>query len=188
LLTPSERYNTNDEKAYKSFLPVYFPPTHRDLEDVEVDPFKDLDFLSSQLRETYEQTESVAEGLVIFSENVADFPKTILSELTAIASILRSLASLSISPQKQIENLTKRTIEDINLICSVLLSVSGGITEIMEQAKHARNFSGPTRKTIWDEYSFHMLQSQGLDLNTLLEICQDFVQCLEDIIKRYVEK
>ncbi|ORY09923.1 hypothetical protein BCR34DRAFT_615529 [Clohesyomyces aquaticus] len=180
-------YSTQDEKAYKSFLPVYFPPTHRDVEDIEVDEVddsKDYDSIVSLLREAYVQAEGVTGGLVIFSDNVTAFPRTVMSELAAITSSLRSLEYLFMSPPEEIQNLSSRTVRDIYLICSVMMTASGSMAEIVEQTKYTKNFGEPTHKTIWDEYNFHMRNSQGLELNTLLEICQDFVQCLEDILIR----
>lgn len=38
--------------------------------------------------------------------------------------------------------------------------------------------------TIWDEYNFLLHSSHGMDLLSLLSLCQNFVQCLEDIIVR----
>ncbi|KAF2474226.1 uncharacterized protein BDR25DRAFT_385695 [Lindgomyces ingoldianus] len=178
-------YKGSDEKAYRDFIPVFFPPTHGDLENaVPLDNSRDPNSLASQLQDAYIQIERVTQSLVIFSDNIREFPRNILRELSAIISTVRSLKNLFVSSKGKIKNLAGWVIADLDLICSVMQSVSQGVMEIVEQTKYARNFDGPTYKTIWDEYNLHMQNSQGMDLNTLLEICRDFAQCIDDILIR----
>lgn len=146
-------------------------------------PSRDNASLANSLQDAYVRMESIAQELVIFEENMTDFPRSVLSELASIVSATRSLNNL-LSSGKPISKLTSRAIEDVDLLCLVLEGVSSGVSEIVEQTTYTRNFGQPTHKKIWDDYNFHMKNSQGLDLPSLLEICQDFVQCLDDILVR----
>lgn len=177
-------YSGIDEKAYKDFLPVFFPPTHGDLENATpFEPFRDRASVAIQLQEAYTQIEVVYQELVDFSEDIYDFPHSVLSELASISSPFNSLKNLFFG-DKEIKNLNGLTVSDVDLICSVMQSMSGGVMEIIEQTKYARNSAVPTHKSIWDDYNFHMKSSKGMDLLALLEICQDFVQSLDDILVR----
>ncbi|KAF2181759.1 hypothetical protein K469DRAFT_691838 [Zopfia rhizophila CBS 207.26] len=182
-------YTGVDERAYSDFLPVYFPPTHGDIEaaaqfEPELNQSRDYAAFAAELSDLYPLLENVAHELVFFSQNINDFPSEIITELAAIASGLRSLKNCFQSSRGSITNLNSRTTADFDLICCVLQSVCGGITEILEQTKYTKNFGQPTHRTIWDDYNTHMKRSQGLDLQALLELCQNFVQSLDDILTR----
>ncbi|KAF2115034.1 hypothetical protein BDV96DRAFT_600175 [Lophiotrema nucula] len=178
-------FNGTDEQAYKDFLPVYFPPTHGDLENIApLESVRDPATLATQLMETYNQIDSIARGLAEFSDNIQGFPQTIFNELAAVGSTLRALADLFGRPQDALTKYTSQNIVDIDLICSVLQGACAGLIEIIEQTKYSAKSDQPNHKTIWDDYNFHMKNSQGLDVPALLELCQDFIQCLEDILAR----
>ncbi|KAF2787070.1 hypothetical protein K505DRAFT_379832 [Melanomma pulvis-pyrius CBS 109.77] len=177
-------YSGIDEKAYKDLLPVFFPPTHGDLENATpFEPFRDRDSVAIQLQEAYNQIEVVYQELVDFSEDIYDFPHSVLSELASISSPFNSLKTLFFG-DREIKNLNGLTVSDVDLICSVMQSMSGGVMELIEQSKYARDSAVPTHKSIWDDYNIHMKSSKGMDLLALLELCQDFVQSLDDILVR----
>ncbi|KAF2262112.1 hypothetical protein CC78DRAFT_520841 [Lojkania enalia] len=175
-------YNGTDERAYKDFLPVFFPPTHGDIENAEpVPPIRNPASLASQLQDTYTQLDVIARELLTFDENMDNFPKIVFGELVAISSTLRSLRDHFRRPRETIKSFTGQTLADADLICSVLQNACGSLTEIVERTKYTQNFGEPSYQTIWNDYNSHMRNIQGLDVHALLELCQDFVQGLDDV-------
>lgn len=123
--------------------------------------------------------------LVDFGHHVPEFPGAIFAELTAIYDALLSIQSALESSGGEMPRFTKRLIADVELICSVLQIVSGSVNEIFLQAD-GTDLSVPSEdakhQTIWDEYNLLLNSTHGMDLRSLLGLCQDFVRGLEDII------
>jgi O-acetyl-ADP-ribose deacetylase (regulator of RNase III)/tetratricopeptide (TPR) repeat protein len=173
-------YSAIDEKAYKDFLPVFFPPTHGDLENATpFEPSRNRASLATQLGEASIQVNAVYRDLLDFSEQIPEFPQDVMRELHDINTAFDSLQALFFGPKDKIQNLNGLTVTDIDLICSVMQNCSGGVLEFIEQSKASIS----TQKSkMWDDYNFHMKSSKGMDLLGLLEICLNFVQSLDDIL------
>lgn len=176
-------FNGTDEKAYKDLIPVFFPPTHGDIEHampVE-EPGKEL---VPQLKNVYTQVEQVVEDLTNLSASISDFPPEVLPALIAISSTLRSMNVVFMTAHDPMRKVTARMTADIDLICSVLQGVCGSIIEVVEQAKHTNPFAQPSSVSIWDDFNSHLNKTQGLDIKLLLELCQDFILTLDNILER----
>jgi O-acetyl-ADP-ribose deacetylase (regulator of RNase III) len=182
-----------DEEAYTNSLPVYFPPTQGDLESATPNkPGASITVLRAQVLDACIQTEAVLQKLGNFRRHVAAFPGAVLEHLTKIMHALRSLRTallnnnqgIFLGTTKQSKTLDERTIEHVILICTAMKTVAGSITEITEVAKGKAALSQQNHQAIWDDYNEYMRTSQGLNVVGLLELCQDFAQCLEDVIVR----
>ncbi|KAF2638985.1 hypothetical protein P280DRAFT_528457 [Massarina eburnea CBS 473.64] len=177
------------EKAYINLLPWYFPPTHVDSGRAASDRTGANNVvLGSQVLEAYNQVEVVAQELLDFRRHVAAFPSVVLEEFSGILKALQSIETkLSDVVDVQFKPQNERTVSYINLICTVMQTVSGSITEIMELAKGKATLGQQSHQMIWNDYNTYMRTSQGLDVVELLEVCQDFVQSLEDVVVRNSE-
>jgi O-acetyl-ADP-ribose deacetylase (regulator of RNase III) len=202
-------FTERDWQAYWRLLPIFFPATSgsssvptwevsnvpsTENTDLEVGPStKELSTPYSQHRypayakelgELQEQIEGISEDLIVFRDKVPDFQSNIIRELTFIASTVAELgkffASFSAGP---VNTMTDHRAADLLLICSVLRSYCGGITEIMMQTTYTRNVGVPTYADIWQSYTFHLANSQGLTPLGVVELCGNFIQSVADIIK-----
>jgi O-acetyl-ADP-ribose deacetylase (regulator of RNase III) len=172
-------YSSLDQKAYKKFLPVFFPPTHSDLENVTpFEPFQDWVSRAIQLQEASVQLSAVSRDLLNFSEHIPDFPQDVFRELHDIVAAFDSLHSLFFESKETIQNLNNTTITDVDLICSVMQSFSGGVLELTEQGKADIS----RHEAMWQDYNFHMKSSNDMDILGLLELCLNFIQSLDDIL------
>lgn len=128
--------------------------------------------------------EATLHELVAFSKRMTDFPRGVLSELTSISTAMRSLRVEFLASEASLPNITKRVVEDVKLSCSVLQTICGSVTEIIERSKYPPNDTDSATKFLWDDYNAHMKSSHGLEFPLLLELCQDFEQILEDVVVR----
>ncbi|KAF1947080.1 hypothetical protein EJ02DRAFT_450051 [Clathrospora elynae] len=169
-----------DERAYMNFLPVVFPPTHGDLDRARTSDWSpNRAALVAQILETRAQVQKVLDDLTTeFGPIVPNLENTILSDLRGIDAALASIRSFLLGPKQ-----LKRSLGDLNLLCSVMLTVCGSITETTELAKDTAT-AGRTSKEIWDEYNVHMMDMHEVRLAKLLEHCRDFAQCLDGILTR----
>ncbi|KAF2128477.1 hypothetical protein P153DRAFT_397547 [Dothidotthia symphoricarpi CBS 119687] len=168
-----------DEKAYMDFFPVFFPPTHADL-DIARSSNKSLDHatLATQMLETRVEIQKVSEDLLNeFSSTVPDFDKNVLSKFGAINSALASIREFLLGSQD-----LKRSLGDLNLFCSVMSTLCGSIAEITERSGSADNIRDD--ELIWNDYNSQMVGLHETDLLHFLIDCRNFVQCLDDILTR----
>ncbi|KAF1362179.1 hypothetical protein EJ07DRAFT_58890, partial [Lizonia empirigonia] len=173
--------STSDEKAYMDLFPVFFPPTHGDLEIARSsESSADRAALAAQALETRLQVQKVAGDLSAeLSLFVPDFPKAILEELHGIDSVLASVRRFLLGP-----NMLKRSLRDLGLLCSVMQTICGSITELTESAK-GMPFSGArNHEVLWDDYNHHQTMTYDCTLEEFLKDCQDFAQCLDNIVVR----
>ncbi|KAF2676721.1 hypothetical protein K458DRAFT_351264 [Lentithecium fluviatile CBS 122367] len=183
-------YSTVEEKAFMDFLPVFFPPTHGDVENTVPSGSARMHgsrtHLAEQLGEAQNQVDTVARGLVDLVEHIVDLRsgKRALAELTAIMSVLGSMEEALLGPGVTIKNLDGRIPAYVEQICNVMIALCGSVTEIMEQGKAKALGGEPSYRVIWQDYNSYMKSYQRLDLIELLELCQDFAQSLEDILVR----
>lgn len=176
-------YNPIEEKAHIDFIPVYFPPTHTDIEVQSYDFNGSRAVLGVQLLNAHDQTNVIADELRNYSQHMTD-PQYINhahDRLEAIIVAMRSLREL-VNSDKPIANLRDGTIADVEQVCTIMQAICGSITEVMEVGKGKTDVAQRTHQAIWDDYNSHMRHYQGLDLVSLLDICQNFAQCLVDVL------
>ncbi|KZM21834.1 uncharacterized protein EKO05_0003127 [Ascochyta rabiei] len=171
-----------DEKAYMDLLPVFFPPTHGDLEVAGPPEWTAIRAaLAAQALETRLQVQKVVEELSAeLSLFIPDFPTGVLEELQGIDSALASMRGFLLGPSA----LRRSSEEDLNLLCFVMQTVCGGITELTETAKDMPFSGGRSHKGLWDDYNNHMKMAHHSDVEQFLKDCQNFAQCLDDILTR----
>ncbi|KAF2630251.1 hypothetical protein BU25DRAFT_254947 [Macroventuria anomochaeta] len=170
-----------DEKAYMDLFPVFFPPTHRDLEVARSSELSaSRASLAAQALETRLQVQKIAEDLSAeLSLFIPDFPKEIMEELHSIDTALASIRGFLLGPK-----ILKRSLNDLNLLCSVMQNVCGSITELTESAKTMTFSGGQSHKGLWDDYNNHKKMVHDSNLEEFLRDCQNFAQCLDDILTR----
>jgi hypothetical protein len=183
-------YSTIEEKAFIDFLPVFFPPTHGDIENSRPTgssrDSRSHAHLQTQLLQVHDQVETAVRELTAFVEHIVDFPSGngALDELAAIMSVLRSLEELLSRPKEIIKPLSSQVLAEVKHLNNVIHAVCSNIAEITELGKGKANSGQPSYQAIWENYNSHMKTQQGLGLIQLLELCQNFAQCLEDILVR----
>jgi hypothetical protein len=183
-------YNSVEEKAFMDYLPVFFPPTHEDIENTAPsEPGSELKVradLGAQLTKVHGHIDKISRELVKFVEHLEDFRggQHALTSLAAIMLALQSIKEALLGPKDSIANLNGETANKVEQIYNVLNAVCGSITEIMERKKAEANSSELGFQAIWDDYSARMKSFQGLDLDTLLQMCQYYAQWLEDVLVR----
>ncbi|KAF9694989.1 hypothetical protein EKO04_007139 [Ascochyta lentis] len=170
-----------DEKAYMDLFPVFFPPTHGDLEAAGPPEWSATRAaLAAQVLETRLQVQKVIEELSAeLSLFISDFPMGVLEELQGVDSALASIRGFLLG-----SSALKWSSDDLNLLCFVMQNVCGGITELTESAKNMPFSGGRSHKGLWDDYNNHMKMVHHSDVEQFLRDCQDFAQCLDDILTR----
>lgn len=178
-------YNAIEEKAHIDFIPVYFPPTHADIETQSYDFNTSRAALSVQLLNAYDQTNIIANELQNYNQHMTDSQSInhAHDQLEIITVAMRSIRELFYS-DNPIANLRDGTIAYVEQICTVMQAICGSITEVIEGAKGQTGIAQQSHQAIWADYNTHMRHYQGLDLSSLLEICQNFAQCLVDVLVR----
>jgi O-acetyl-ADP-ribose deacetylase (regulator of RNase III) len=173
--------SASDEKAYTDLFPVFFPPTHGDLEAARSSELSaSRASLAAQVLEVRLQVQKVAEDLSAeLSLFVPDFPKEVLQELQGIDIALVSIRGFLVGSRP-----LTHSLGDLSLLCSVMQTICGSITELTESAK-VRPFSGGRgHKGLWDDYNYHQKMVYDHDLEEFLRDCQDFAQYLDDLLAR----
>lgn len=173
--------SASDEKAYTDLLPVFFPPTHGDLEAARSSELSaSRASLAAQVLEARLQVQKVAEDLSAeLSLFIPDFPKEVLQELQGIDTAFASIRNFLLSSKP----LTWR-LGDLSLLCSVVQTICGSITELTESAKVMPFSGGRSHKGLWDDYNNHQKMVYDHDLAEFLGDCQDFAQYLDDVLAR----
>ncbi|KAF2854408.1 hypothetical protein T440DRAFT_417405 [Plenodomus tracheiphilus IPT5] len=169
-----------DEKAYLDFFPVFFPPTHGDLDSGRESDFSaNRAALAAQILETRGQVQKVNEELSTdFSLLIPDFDDKILRKFSAIDASLASIRGFLLGPKH-----INRSLADVNLVCSIMQMVCSRTMETMDVAKDTKD-AWENNKKYWDVYNQYMTNTHGTNLVDFLTICQDFVQHLDDLVTR----
>jgi O-acetyl-ADP-ribose deacetylase (regulator of RNase III) len=169
-----------DEQAYMDFFPVFFPPTHDDLDAARSSVWsEDRTALAAKVLDTRGQVQRIfAEINNRFGITVPAFPQTVLSELASIDSGLASIRKFLLWSEML------RNMQDLKLVCSVLHEFCGSVTEMVELAKDAGNPRGRTDDSIWSDFVGDMERRHGTDPNHFLEDCRRFVESLDEVITR----
>ena len=167
-----------DEKAYIDFLPVFFPPTHGDLERARLSDFSAYRVtLAAQILETREQVQKVNEKLSDdFGLLVPDFDDGILKGFSAIDSSLASIRGVLLGPQE-----INRSLGDLNLICSTMQMICSRHLKTIELARDNKDTLQNNQK-YWGGYNAYMRNIHSTNFLHILKICQTFVQNLDKIV------
>ncbi|KAJ4407377.1 hypothetical protein N0V91_003961 [Didymella pomorum] len=169
--------SASDEKAYTDLFAVFFPPTHGDLEAARSSELSaSRASLAAQVLEARLQVQKVAEDVSAeLSLFVPDFPKEVLQQLQGIDVALVSIRSFLLGSRP-----LAHSLGDLGLLCSVLQTICGSITELTESAKIMPFSGGRSHKGLWDDYNNHQRMVYDHDLEEFLRDCQDFAQYLGD--------
>jgi O-acetyl-ADP-ribose deacetylase (regulator of RNase III) len=168
-----------DEKAYMDFLPVYFPPTHDDIETARSSIWsEDRAALAAQVLETRDTIQKVFSELSTgLSLSVQNFPKDILLNLDVTDSVLGSIRRFLLW-----SNEIKNSMRDLKLICTVMQLFSGNITETINLAKDQASLGQRSDTSIWDDFVSDMEKRHGTNPPAFLNMCSDFVHGLDSMV------
>ncbi|KAF3042185.1 hypothetical protein E8E12_008894 [Didymella heteroderae] len=173
--------SASDEKAYTDLFPVFFPPTHGDLEAAKSSELSaSRASLAAQVLEARLQVQKVAEDLSAeLTLFVPDFPKEVLQELQGIDIAFVSIRGFLLGSRP-----LTRSLGDLSLLCSVVQTICGSITELTESARVMPFSGGRSHKGLWDDYNKHHKMVHDNDFEEFLRDCQDFAQYLDDLFAR----
>jgi O-acetyl-ADP-ribose deacetylase (regulator of RNase III) len=164
-----------DEKAYMDFFPVFFPPTHGDLDRARTSDWSaNRAALAAQILETRAQLQSIEDEILAGFGWIV--PASVTTGLGGIDARLASIRSFLLGPQE-----LKRSLGDLNLLCFVLLTVCGSIKEMIELAKDTAT-SERTPEMIWNDNDAHMLDRHEVNLSQFLEECRIFAMSLDQVL------
>lgn len=166
-----------DEKAYTDFLPVFFPPTHGDLDRARTSNWSaNRAALAAQILEARSQLQktliNMSDTYIFRSQSTA-----CAHDIRRVDSALTSIRNYLLGSKE-----LKRSLGDLNLLCSVVLTACASISEIAERAKEM-GFAEETQ-SLWDETNTDMHAKHGFDLSTLFDYCWMFANSLDDVITR----
>jgi len=140
-------------------------------------------YYANELSSISDEIKNVAQRLAAFAHDIPNFEQEVTVELSSIASMLEALGKLFTSSENPIRKLTGRAVSDLDLLCTVLQSISESVVEMAIQAKYTREFGVPTYKDFWDDFNFHLKNNQGLSFLSLLKLCMSFAGGLSDILR-----
>ncbi|KAG9195991.1 hypothetical protein G6011_01112 [Alternaria panax] len=170
-----------DEKAYTDFLPVFFPPTHGDLDRARSSDWSaNRAALAAQILEARSQLQK---ALTDMSDNYIFTSQTTacVYDMRRVDSALTSIRGYLLGSKE-----LKRSLGDLNLLCSVVLTACASISEIAERAKEM----GFAREalSLWDETNIDMQAKHGFDLSALFGYCWLLAKCLDDVLTRDMQE
>lgn len=140
-------------------------------------------YYANELSGISDEIEDAAQRITAFAHNIPNFEQEVTISLSSIASTLEALGKLFTSSENPIRKFTRRTASDLDLLCTVLHSISESVVEMAIQAKYTREFGAPTYKDLWDDFNFHLKNNQGLSFLSLLNLCMSFAGGLSDILR-----
>ncbi|KAI4945761.1 hypothetical protein J4E91_007674 [Alternaria rosae] len=164
-----------DEKAYTDFLPVFFPPTHGDLDRARTSDWSaNRAALAAQVLEARTQLQNALTAVTV----TYDFG----TQSTVCAHDMRRIDSTLSSIRKYLlgSKELKRSLGDLNLLCSVILTACA---DIMDMAERARK-QGPTGHTqsIWTEANTDIRAKHGFELTSVFDYSWIFANSLEEVL------
>ncbi|KAF1915484.1 hypothetical protein BDU57DRAFT_274856 [Ampelomyces quisqualis] len=170
-----------DEKAYIDFLPVYFPPTHGDLDVARSSVWsEDRAAVAIQVLDARNEIQKVLWQLNLsLSLSVPEFPKDLLGHFSAIDQTLGSIRRFLLWSNEVSQNL-----RDLKLICSVMQLLCGTFTEVISLLKDRGDQGQRNDKLVWDDYVSDMEARHGTDPSGFLIACRNFVESLENAITK----
>jgi O-acetyl-ADP-ribose deacetylase (regulator of RNase III) len=164
-----------DEKAYTDFLPVFFPPTHGDLDRARTSDWStDRAALAAQVLETRTQLQNALTAI----SDTYDFG----TQSTVCAHDMHRINSTLASIRKYLlgSGELKQSLSDLNLLCSVILTACADIMEMAERAQK----QGLTREAqfIWIEANANIRAKHGFDLTSVFDYSWIFANSLADVL------
>ncbi|KNG45167.1 MACRO domain containing protein 1 [Stemphylium lycopersici] len=169
-----------DEKAYTDYFPVFFPPTHGDLDAAKASNWSiNRAALAAQILEIWVQVQKTTAELS--NEFGAILPKLETNHLRLLRGIDSALASLRrhlLGPTK-----IERSLGDLSLLCSVLQMFCSSLTDMNARAKDFTRTKKNLQK-IWEDENDRMHEEHGADLGQFLEYCWIFANSLDDVLTR----
>ena len=140
-------------------------------------------YYANKLSDISDEIENAAQRLTAFAYNIPNFEQEVTIPLSSIASTLEALGKLFTSSENPIRKFTGRTASDLDLLCTVLQSISESVVEMAIQAKYTREFGAPIYKDVWNDFNFYLKYNQGLSFLSLLKLCMSFAGGLSDILR-----
>lgn len=162
--------------------------------------------LSKQVVQAFNQTDAVSQELLkIMKQFDFESGRDAWKYLSEIALVLGSLNEALLEAGDIDPHLNDWTTANVEHICNVLGAVCNSLTEVLElitakkqlkeneqrEEDEARIIGSLNKEkapsdyqNIWDDHNAYMKSTQGLDLPLLLELCHDFLRCLDDMIVR----
>ncbi|KAI4640769.1 hypothetical protein J4E93_008361 [Alternaria ventricosa] len=164
-----------DEKAYTDFLPVFFPPTHGDLDRARTSDWSaNRAALAAQVLEARTQLQNALTAITV----TYDFG----TQSTVCAHDMRRIDSTLSSIRKHLlgSKELKRSLGDLNLLCSVIFTACA---DIMDMAERARK-QGPAGNTqsIWTEANTDIRAKHGFELTSVFDYSWIFANSLEEVL------
>lgn len=164
-----------DEKAYMDFFPIFFPPTHGDLDVARISNNSGNHIaLSNRVLNAWAEMQRVAKALA--SEFGAFVSELEIDQLYEIESALSSIRNHLLESEQLGDNL-----KDLNLLCSVLMTLSHNITKLTERAKKTEP-TAEIRREIWNKANRNMHAVHGSDLGQFLSYCWYFAKSLDEVL------
>ncbi|KAI4611328.1 uncharacterized protein J4E87_010521 [Alternaria ethzedia] len=164
-----------DEKAYTDFLPVFFPPTHGDLDRARTSDWSaNRAALAAQVLEARTQLQNALTAITV----TYDFG----TQSTVCAHDMRRIDSTLSSIRKYLlgsEEL-KRSLGDLNLLCSVILTACADIMDMAERARK-QGRAGNTQ-SIWTEANTDIRAKHGFELTSVFDYSWIFANSLEEVL------
>ncbi|KAI4913361.1 hypothetical protein J4E85_010815 [Alternaria conjuncta] len=164
-----------DEKAYTDFLPVFFPPTHGDLDRARTSDWSaNRAALAAQVLEARTQLQNALTAITV----TYDFG----TQSTVCAHDMRRIDSTLSSIRKYLlgSKELKRSLGDLNLLCSVILTACADIMDMAEQARK-QGRAGNTQ-SIWTEANTDIRAKHGFELTSVFDYSWIFANSLEEVL------
>jgi O-acetyl-ADP-ribose deacetylase (regulator of RNase III) len=164
-----------DEKAYTDFLPVFFPPTHGDLDRARTSDWSATRAaLAAQVLDARTQLQNALTAI----SDTYDFgtQSTVCAhDMHRINSTLASIRNYLLGSGE-----LKQSLSDLNLLCSVILTACADIMEMAERAQK----QGLTREAqfIWTEANANIRAKHGFDLTSVFDYSWIFANSLADAL------
>ncbi|RMZ73219.1 meiosis-specific serine threonine- kinase mek1 [Pyrenophora seminiperda CCB06] len=154
-----------DEKAYMDFLPVFFPPTHENLEKAKNmrEPLDDVFEAHARVQKTVENLQREFGSIV---------PGMETHYLVPLYKIEHSLVSIHETLWKS-QGLDLEFLHNANWLCSALIDVCDTIEETNQLAKNTAT-NEHARQEIWDISKYKMQRKFGYDLVRYLQFFISF--------------
>jgi len=173
-----------DEKAYMDFFPVFFPPTHGDLDRARTASLSvNGGELATQVQESCAQIQKAVTGLrKEFGAIGPSMETNYLEPLRAINSSLQSISNSLLGPPEKMRN-----SDDITLLCSVIIAICGTITEMTELAKNTATTKHACRR-IWTEKNNDLREKHGSDLAVYLHYIRGFADLGDNVDIKWFER
>lgn len=170
-----------DEMAYIDFLPVFFPPTHDDLEVARSSVWSgDRASAAHDALGARNEIQKVMWDLdMSLGDSVPNLQDDIISHFQAIDQALISIRQYLLS-----SNEGNFDLKDLRLLCTVMQLICGNIAETIELVNDHQDLGQQKDLSIWGDYVSTVEDMHGKGPSWLLEAFDSFAQGLNDIITK----